>query len=133
MGTLILNNKKFELLLPRESRYYFGRATPAALRPALKVDFDPQILVDVLFDRAPSGKAWSCSYDSEKRPLECQNKTSRHLIRFDRANADRRRVLVQSSKFELQLALQEGATKVEPDSSWLSLSVPADYQKKEFK
>lgn len=132
-ASLVINADKFELLLPRQSKYYFGRATSAALKPALRIELEPHIMIDFLFDKSPRGKNWLCEKDSLARPVSCENKTTEQQVQYDRENPKKRKITLVSSQYELQLVFQSDMTKVELADNWLDVDVPESYQRIELK
>ncbi|MGE3758139.1 MAG: hypothetical protein AB7H97_10295 [Pseudobdellovibrionaceae bacterium] len=132
-ASMVLNDQKLEMLLPRQEKYYFGRAKASAIRPALRIDLEPQILIDLLFDKTPRSRLWSCEKDELSRPKICENKTSGQQIQYDRTDIKKRKITLKASQYELQIVFQSDATKVELASNWLDLEVPNDYERIELK
>ena len=84
-------------------QYYQGRHPEKLAEKNLIPQFNLNLLKDILLDRRPPQKTWSCGYNKEKLPVQCNNKTIQ--VKWDRKT--NRTLLVRTKDGQIKLYFRQ--------------------------
>ncbi len=133
VGTFVAQKQKFQLHLPLEKKFYFGTLSEETLSKFLKISFDPYLLIQISFDRPPTGTQWKCVKDAELLPIMCERKLDGLKIVWKERRGNEKRVVLSSEKHEIQLVYKSFKPKVEDSEALFQLNPPSSYEKIELR
>ena len=84
-------------------QYYQGKKPEKLAEKNLIPQFNFNLLKDILLDRRPSQKTWTCGYNKEKLPVQCNNNTIQ--IKWDRKI--NRTLLVRTKDSQIKLYFKQ--------------------------
>jgi hypothetical protein len=145
VAVLAVEGGHFNLILPREKKYYSGPNSEKALQNVFKVPLNPEWLINMTFDQDIKGPGWICGtentaeLDQEQDSVPariCRNAKYSLKVEWRERSGDRKRVVITNATHQLQLLYksysewdstkaQEGAEK----GSFFKLSIPEGFTK----
>lgn len=121
LGNFVLDQKKVTYYLSEEKKKRSMRASARAMRPLIKTDLDPYLLVKILFDVEPSGKGWECERDSRGFLTKCNNTNKKISLQWLKRQNTQRAIEVETRSARIQMSLKGFKPKVEIDEKTFQL------------
>jgi len=140
VAVLTVDQGRFQLILPREKKYYEGPNSEKALQNLFKVPINPEWLIRTTFDQDIKGPDWICltqSGDDEKsRSRVCRNEQTKVSVTWKDKQGDQKRVIWTNPTHEVQIVYKSysdwDATKVQDNgnqSTPFKLTIPEGFTK----
>ncbi len=128
VASLAMQGEVMTCLIVQERKYYQGRPEAKIMKELVRLELDPRVLVDVLFDLPPQkSEGWRCERDSDEYLTRCLNSKSRLEIKWQKRDGRERVLSFSSPESEVQLHLQNFQSKVEVIEEKFALKVPAAF------
>ena len=129
VATLVLADKKIQILLPIEKKFYHGSASPESLKTLLKSKMDPENLAQLMLQIPLTG--WSCRRENGVL-AECQQKEKNKKVNWTKVEEEERvRYFDASMQFEILIKSREDLPAIQVDI--FDLIPPADFKKYQIK
>ena len=136
VAVLAVEEGHFQLLLPREKKYYVGYNSERSLQNFFKVAINPEWLINATFDQDIRGSDWVCQDEDPAPSRICKNSRSGVSVAWREKNGDQKRVVLSNATHEVQILYKSfnewDRTKVqgnEPNSSPFHLQIPEGFTK----
>jgi hypothetical protein len=129
VGSLTLNKDKIAYILPKEKRYYSGVPSAKSLKPILGTEFEPKLLVNLLFDLKPDAKVWSCESNKEGFLARCKHQRKSWIVEWKKRSGPRKSVFVKMKQAKIQLNFHTFEETSEIPSQTFVLTAPKGYKK----
>ena len=140
VAVLAVDQGHFQLILPREKKYYEGPNSEKALQNFFKIAINPEWLIRSTFDQDIKGPDWTCQNlpadDEAGRGRVCKNSQTHISVTWKDKRGDQKRVIWANSTHEVQIVYKSysewDATKVQEDGNEASpfkLAVPEGFTK----
>lgn len=129
LASLVIDNRQITYVLPRERKYYRGKASKKTLARVLGIKVSPELIFNMLFDIAPEGKNWVCTRDKKGYLVDCRNLKTKTVITWKNRDADRKLVTLDHPKGRLQLNLSDFEESLEKSGKPFSLKIPKSFQR----
>ncbi len=126
VASLLLKNSEISYAIHTQKRFISGQVSTKSLRPLLNVNLDPRWLYNVFFDTAPEG--WTCK-SSEAGLIENCNRPDGSKILWSDRSGEKKRILISTAQFEVQVLVKDFTTKVQSPDKAFSLEAPEGYKR----
>ena len=113
LGYFVLNNNKVTYYLAQKKKKRTVKANARSLRPLIKTDLDPHLLVNMLFDEEPQGKSWKCERDKKGFLKKCNNTNKKISLEWLKRQNTQRAIQIETRSARIQLSLKGFRPKVE--------------------
>ncbi len=128
LASLVLDQNEFRGALIQQKKFIIGQASEKSFTYVLGVSLDPYLMMNLLFDEAPSGPAWNCSKDKNDFMSVCENKTQKIKVTWKDREVSRRKIEIETRMASLQMVLQGFSTKVEENAEMFTLEPPDGFK-----
>jgi hypothetical protein len=136
VAVLAVEEGHFQLLLPRERKYYVGYNSERSLQNFFKVAINPEWLINATFDQDLRGSEWTCQDEQPAPNRICKNSRSGVSVAWRERNGDQKRVVLSNATHEVQILYKSFSdwdpTKVQENDSHSSpfrLPIPEGFTK----
>jgi hypothetical protein len=131
IASIVVNKDEVFYSIYRQKKFFSGLASENALRPVFSIDLNPKTLINITFDKEIVGADWSCITDGAGVAESCA-RLGGEKIQWKERNGELKRVVVESSLFELQIVYKSYSklsTKVLNNPEIFHLEPPKDFAK----
>lgn len=128
VASFLQSQQDIRYVIMREKKYFKSRATAGALKPILATPLDPRIVENILFERWPTNKEWTCTRDKKNFLAECKQTSTDLVIKWGERKGERRTVFIQHPTADLQFNFYSFKPKVEPRKNLFLLSPPKGFE-----
>jgi hypothetical protein len=130
LGTVTMDGNKFQMLSPSNKTLQEGPATKEAFDKFVGVALNPQLFVDVLFDLEPAG--FACEKNAKGFLARCKNALEKTEVEWTDREVSRKKVLISSPSFSVQMQLQGFSTEVQAADEAFNIILPDGYKRTSF-
>lgn len=127
VASLIADSRSYSCMVYSRKTLYTSSAESASLKPLVKVDLHPLVLLRVLKGQTDLGAGWECGSQGETNSLNCTNKDGIVVTEVERT-ASSRKIRVESPKFELLWVITDPATPIKPNPLLFQLEKKDNYK-----
>lgn len=128
VGSFVWNEHKMEILLARDKKFIVGPASADSMQEILKMQIDPQALLDVFWEQPLSPREWNCERDRSELTKLCKHKTLAVQIIWQERSPRHRLIEIDSQKVNTQLSLNEVEEAPEIKASTFQLRAPEGFK-----
>lgn len=129
VGSLVWNDSQMQVLLAREKKFLSGPANADSMQTLLKMQLDPQALLDIFWNDPLPVREWSCVTDAVGGLVQsCKHKSLGITVVWQEREGRHRLIEVDSPKANVQLSIKELEEDVELKPSTFVLKAPESFQ-----
>jgi hypothetical protein len=128
VASLVTTPKNLRMALYTQKKFFHGSNKPEALRPALGVSLDPNIIHNIIFDIPIRG--WNCENNPAGQVSVCK-KTSpsgEMVVAWPERKEDSKRVIIHAPQFEMQWLFKSHNVLQQLSLETFKLAPPAGYK-----
>lgn len=132
IGSILIDNSEFKMILYNKKRYYYGKLSNEVLTPIIPLSINPKILASVLLDEFQSSKDWKCkdvAGPNVKVYKKCTNQDLGLNLIWKRAEDNKKKVIdIKSKSYEIAWLVDDFSTEVEYRKQVFSVEPPPDFK-----
>ncbi len=128
IGSFVWNDSRMQVLLAREKKFINGPANADSMQELLKMQIDPQVLLDIFWDNPFSKAEWNCEVDAVGLSKSCKHKTLAIRVIWQEREGHHRLIEIDSPKVNAQLSLNDLEEDVEIKPTTFQLKAPESFR-----
>mgnify|MGYP007120766098 CR=1 FL=1 len=127
VASLVADNRNYSCQVYPQKAFYSSQAEAGSLKPLVKIDIHPLVLLRLLKGQRELGDGWTCQTLGEMALLSCKNKEGVTVTEIEKSPS-LRKVRVESAKFELMWAITDPPASLKPNPLLFQLEKKESYK-----
>jgi hypothetical protein len=128
VASFALSGESVAYAITRQKRYAKGPVSPDAMKDLIHISLDPNIIINLLFDRPLPRAQWDCKVDVNQLPETCVSREGDLKITWSERHPDKRLVQIEAPKADVTMSLNENQSKVRISDAVFELPMPAGFK-----
>lgn len=132
LGSLLVVDSDMQYMNVSERTLIKAKTDRAALQSMIRVPLEASLLFNLLFDRAPTQKNWTCSSDNQGQLKACTDMKAGIQINWVRRERDQRTIEIDHVSANLQMSLFGFGPNVPNPDKAFDMKIPASFKIKQL-